>query len=255
MIRRQTHPIVLAEHALGDQATLGVLTHPLPRAAACYHTGVRLAYSLGVPLFLVGIVLFGPRLARAQEPGAGTEEAPVPPREPAESAAVLATPAAGVAAVPDAQADVAEGQYQLFLRSDARHDTARVELLHPPPDQPHEWRCDTPCMLTLGPGAYRLWMTAAALDEELTIDTKNVFVEGHPGSLIELVTGIGIGALGVTLLAIALLTGEGACFDFGASCPASRGPLGLGAGAFALALGIGLMFDSVGFIEVTSVTP
>jgi len=171
------------------------------------------------------------------------------------AAAGLAVPAAGVAARPDALMDVDAGEHRLFVRSEARHDTARVERLHPPRDGRHEWRCETPCTLTLAPGEYRIWMSAVALDEELRLGSSDVFVEGRPASLIELGLGVGIGVAGLALLSVALLTGEGACFDFGDRCPAARGPLALGAGTFALALGIGLMFDSSGFIDVTSVRP
>jgi len=171
------------------------------------------------------------------------------------SAAALAVPAAGVAARPDALMDVDAGAHRLFVRSEARHDTARVERLHPPRDGRHEWRCETPCTLTLAPGEYRIWMSAVALDEELRLGSSDVFVEGRPASLIELGLGIGIGVAGLALLSVALLTGEGACFDFGDACPAGRGPLALGAGTFAIALGVGLMIDSSGFIDVTTVRP
>jgi hypothetical protein len=172
-----------------------------------------------------------------------------------ESAGALAAPAAGVAARPDAISEISAGQHRLYVTSDARHDTARVERLHAPESTAHEWRCDTPCALTLSPGDYRIWMSAVALDEAFSVGTSDVFAEGRPAHLIELGLGIGVGVVGIALISIALLTGEGACFDFGESCPASRGPLALGAGAFALAVGVGLMIDSSGFIEITSVRP
>jgi hypothetical protein len=173
----------------------------------------------------------------------------------ADTATVLAAPAAGVAPRPDAAIDVPAGSHRLFVHSEEENNRVRVERLHAPPDTEHEWRCDTPCSLTLVPGAYRLWLSAEGLDEEFRLDANDVFVEGRPGSLIELTLGIGIGVAAVALLSYALLAGEGACFDLSKSCPTERGPLALGAGGFALALGIGLMFDSAGYVDVTSVRP
>ncbi len=191
---------------------------------------------------------------RAQEPSAaspqeGAEALAAPPT----GGAALAAPRADVAARPDAAIDVEDGAHRLFLRSDARHDSARVERLHPPAGASHEWRCQMPCALTLAPGEYQLSMTSLGLDEVLRLESADVFVEGRPASKVELWLGVGLGVAGLAFLTYSLLAGEGACFSLGASCPAARGPLALGAGGFALALGVGLMFDSSGFLDVTSV--
>ncbi len=246
---------------------------------AAKHSAVGLAYSFAVTLCVMGTLLARLDVAQAQAPrpagdsaaGTGTASAAASASaavsesasatasgtdsESESAASALAVPAAGVASRPDALIDVDDGAYRLFVRSEARHDTARVERLHPPRDGRHEWRCETPCTLTLAPGEYRIWMSAVALDEELRLGSSDVFVEGRPASLIELGIGIGIGVAGLALLSVALLTGEGACFDFGDACPAGRGPLALGAGTFAIALGVGLMIDSSGFIDVTTVRP
>lgn len=198
---------------------------------------------LGAALFVVVTALVLPAAVHAQSAPA------------ADGAASLAAPAAGVAARPDAVEDVPTGEHRLYVQSEARHDTARVERLHAPADTRHEWRCDTPCTLTVAPGDYRIWMSAVALDEEFTVNAGDVFASGRPANLIELGLGIGVGVVGIALISYALLSGEGACFDFGDSCPTSRGPLALGAGVFALAVGVGLMIDSSGFIEITSVRP
>jgi len=203
---------------------------------------------------LVVSLLTAPLGVRAQEPSAasppdGAEALAAPPI----GGAALAVPRADVAARPDAAIDVEGGAHRLFLRSDARHDSARVERLRPPAGASHEWRCQMPCALTLSPGEYQLSMASLGLDEVLSVASADVFVEGRASSKVELWLGVGLGVAGLAFLTYSLLAGEGACFSLGASCPAARGPLALGAGGFALALGIGLMFDSSGFLDVTSV--
>ena len=113
------------------------------------------------------------------------------------------------------------------------------------------WRCSVPCTLRVLPGNYRATFSGAGLDEDLDL-RSDTLVEAHGANIGELVIGVGSLVIGGGILAYALLTGEGACFEFDAGeCATGNGPIALGVSSFGILAGLFLMLDSSGYVEIT----
>jgi hypothetical protein len=155
----------------------------------------------------------------------------------------------------DAAADDAGGTgHSVVLRSSERGDDVRASRIghDAASGERNSWRCSAPCTLRLESGHYRLRWSAAGVEEEIDL-ASDMLIEGHGGNTAEVIVGIGALVVSGVIFSVALLTGEGACFELDAKqCSLGNGPLALGVGTFGVLFGLFLMFDSSGYVELTS---
>lgn len=151
--------------------------------------------------------------------------------------------------------DEQDDRLRVVFRSSEFGDEVRLSAIGAAaataPGARNYWRCSIPCTLRVEGGSYRATFSGAGLDEELEL-RSDTLVEAHGANIGELVIGVGALVIGGAILAVALLTGEGACFEFDAkSCATGNGPLALGVGGFGVLAGLFLMLDSSGYVEIT----